>query len=60
MLILLSWQQIGYMMIIYIAGLNNVSPELTEAAQIDGATTAQTLFRIKIPMIMPSITICTF
>ena len=60
MLILLSWQQIGYMMIIYIAGLNNVSPDLTEAAQIDGATSAQTLFRIKIPMIMPSITICTF
>ncbi|MBQ6322911.1 MAG: sugar ABC transporter permease [Lachnospiraceae bacterium] len=60
MLILLSWQQIGYMMIIYIAGLNNVSPELIEAAQIDGATSSQTLFRIKIPMIMPSITICTF
>ena len=60
MLILLSWQQIGYMMIIYIAGLNNVSPELTEAAQIDGANSTQTLFNIKIPMIMPSITICTF
>ena len=60
MLILLSWQQIGYMMIIYIAGLNNVSPDLTEAAQIDGANSLQTLFRIKIPMIMPSITICTF
>ena len=60
MLILLSWQQIGYMMIIYIAGLNNVSPDLIEAAQIDGATRTQTLFRIKIPMIMPSITICTF
>ena len=60
MLILLSWQQIGYMMIIYIAGLNNVSPELIEAAQIDGANSRQTLFRIKLPMIMPSITICTF
>ena len=60
MLILLSWQQIGYMMIIYIAGLNNVSPDLIEAAQIDGATSTQTLFRIKIPMIMPSVTICTF
>ena len=60
MLILLAWQQIGYMMIIYIAGLNNVSPDLTEAAQIDGANSWQTLFRIKIPMIMPSITICTF
>ena len=60
MLILLMWQQIGYMMIIYIAGLNNVSPDLVEAAQIDGATNRQILFKIKIPMIMPSVTICTF
>ena len=60
MIILLLWQQIGYMMIIYIAGLNNVSPDLIEAAQIDGATSRQILFKIKIPMIMPSVTICTF
>jgi len=60
MLILLMWQQIGYMMIIYVAGLNNVSPDLIEAAQIDGATSGQILFKIKIPMIMPSVTICTF
>lgn len=60
MLLLLMWQQIGYMMIIYVAGLNNVSPDLVEAAQIDGATSRQILFKIKIPMIMPSITICTF
>ena len=60
MLILLMWQQIGYMMIIYIAGLNNVSPDLVEAAQIDGATNRQILFKIKIPMVMPSVTICTF
>ncbi|MCR5161155.1 MAG: sugar ABC transporter permease [Lachnospiraceae bacterium] len=60
MLILLCWQQIGYMMIIYIAGLSNVSTDLIEAAQIDGASSMQTLFRIKIPMIMSSITICTF
>ena len=60
MLILLMWQQIGYMMIIYIAGLNNVSPALVEAAQIDGATSRQILFKIKLPMIMPSVTICTF
>lgn len=60
MLILLMWQQIGYMMIIYVAGLNNVSPGLIEAAQIDGATSRQILFKIKIPMIMPSVTICTF
>jgi raffinose/stachyose/melibiose transport system permease protein len=48
------------MMIIYIAGLNNISGDLIEAAEIDGATPAQILFKIKIPMIMPSITICTF
>lgn len=60
MLILLCWQQIGYMMIIYIAGLNNVPPDLIEAAEIDGATKKDILFKIKIPMIMPSITICTF
>ena len=60
LVILMNWQQIGYMMIIYIAGLNNVSPDLIEAAQIDGATSRQILFKIKIPMIMPSVTICTF
>ena len=60
MIILLCWQQIGYMMIIYIAGLNNISPDYIEAAKIDGATDFQTLIKIKVPMIMPSITICTF
>ena len=60
LVILMCWQQIGYMMIIYVAGLNNVSPDLIEAAQIDGATATQILFKIKIPMIMPSVTICTF
>ena len=48
------------MMIIYIAGLQNVPPELIEAAKIDGATSWQTLFKVKIPMVMPSITICMF
>jgi len=57
---LLLWQQIGYMMIIYIAGLNNVSPDLIEAAKIDGANSWQTLIKVKLPMIMPSVTICTF
>ena len=60
LVILMCWQQIGYMMIIYVAGLNNVSPDLIAAAQIDGATSRQILFKIKVPMIMPSITICTF
>lgn len=58
--ILICWQQIGYMMIIYIAGLQNVPPDLIEAARIDGATSRQVLTRVKIPMVMPSITICTF
>ena len=59
-IILLCWQQIGYMMIIYIAGLQNVPPDLIEAASIDGATPLQTLIKIKIPMVMSSITICLF
>lgn len=60
MVILLCWQQIGYMMIIYIAGLQNVPPDLMEAAQIDGATPWQSLLKVKLPMLMPSITICLF
>ena len=59
-IILLCWQQIGYMMIIYIAGLQNVPPDLIEAASIDGATPIQTLIKVKIPMVMSSITICLF
>lgn len=60
MIILMNWQQIGYMMIIYIAGIQNVPAELLEAARIDGATNAQVLGKVILPMVMPSITICTF
>ncbi len=60
LIILMCWQQIGYMMIIYIAGLQNVPGDLLEAASIDGATSLQTLIKVKLPMVMPSITICTF
>ncbi len=60
LIILTCWQQIGYMMIIYIAGLQTIPKELEEAASIDGATGRQRLFRVTIPMMMPSITICTF
>ena len=60
MIVLMCWQQIGYMMIIYIAGLQSIPGELIEAARIDGATASQTLFRVKIPNVMPSITICMF
>ena len=60
LIILMCWQQIGYMMIIYIAGLQSVPEDMLEAAKIDGATKWQTLWRVTIPNVMPSITICTF
>ncbi|MBO5873333.1 MAG: sugar ABC transporter permease [Clostridia bacterium] len=60
LIMLVCWQQIGYMMIIYIAGLQNVPYEYVEAAKIDGANGWQLLRRITIPAVMPSITICTF
>ena len=60
LIILLCWQQIGYMMIIYIAGLQSVPSEYVEAARIDGASSWQILTRITIPTVMPSITICLF
>lgn len=60
MIILMNWQQIGYVMIIYIAGIQNVPGDLIEAARIDGASSAQVLFKVIIPNVMPSITICTF
>ena len=60
LVVLMCWQQIGYMMIIYIAGLGNVPPEYIEAAKIDGAGWWQQLRHITIPTVMPSITICTF
>ena len=60
LIILMCWQQIGYMMIIYIAGLQYVPGDLLEAASIDGATSFQTLIKVKLPMVMPSITICSF
>lgn len=60
LIILMCWQQIGYMMIIYISGIQNVPGELIEAAKIDGATPSQILTNVTIPMVMPSITICTF
>ena len=60
LIILMCWQQIGYMMIIYIAGIQAVPEDMIEAAKIDGATKAQTLFKVVIPNVMPSITICTF
>lgn len=60
LVILVSWQQIGYMMIIYIAGLQSIPGDVMEAAAIDGATSWQRLWKVTIPMMMPSITICSF
>jgi raffinose/stachyose/melibiose transport system permease protein len=60
LVIVLAWQQIGYMMVIYVSGLQAVPEELLEAAKIDGAGRWQVLRRVTIPMVMPSITICTF
>ena len=60
LIILMCWQQIGFMMIIYIAGLQAVPEDMLEAAKIDGASRWQTLWKVTIPNVMPSITICTF
>ena len=60
LVVLVAWQQIGYMMIIYIAGLQAVSEDMLEAARIDGANGRQTLFKVIIPNVMPSIATCTF
>lgn len=60
LMILMCWQQVGYMMIIYIAGLQSIPADLYEAARIDGATAKHRLFKITLPMSMPAITICTF
>lgn len=60
LVILMCWQQIGYMMVIYIAGLQALSTDVIEAAQVDGANSRQTLFHVTIPLMMPSISVCTF
>ena len=60
LVVVLAWQQIGYMMIIYISGLQSVPEELVEASRIDGANRWQSLRHVTLPMVMPSITICTF
>ena len=60
LVILMCWQQIGYMMIIYVAGLQSIPETLLEAAEIDGATPWQIFWKVKLPNLMPSITICLF
>lgn len=60
LVILMNWQMIGYMMIIYIAGIQNVGTDILEAAKVDGASPTRTLLNIILPSVMPSITICLF
>ena len=60
LIVVMNWQMVGYMMIIYIAGILAISPELFEAAKIDGATSWEIIKNITIPLVMPSVTICTF
>lgn len=60
LVVLMNWQMVGYMMIIYIAAIQGISTELLEAAQIDGANTWQIIRSITIPLVMPAFTICTF
>jgi raffinose/stachyose/melibiose transport system permease protein len=60
LVVLMNWQMVGYMMIIYIAGINGISTEVIEAAQIDGANAWQILKSITVPLVMPAVTICTF
>ena len=60
LIILICWQQVGYMMIIYIAGLQSIPEDMLEAARIDGANNWQTLWKITIPNMMSSFTICIF
>ena len=60
LVVLMNWQMVGYMMIIYIAGIQSIPVELYEAAKIDGANAWQILKSITIPLVMPAVTICTF
>ena len=60
LVVLMNWQMIGYMMVIYIAGISNISPDILEAARVDGAGSFTILRKITIPSVMPSITICLF
>lgn len=60
MVIVTTWQMAGYVMIVYITGLMAISDDVIEAAMVDGATYMQTFFKVKFPLLMPSITICLF
>lgn len=57
---MMNWQLIGYMMIIYIAGIQNIPTDLQDASKVDGASRLQTLRHVTLPLVMPSVTICLF
>ncbi len=60
LIIVTVWQLSGYLMVIYVAGFSNIPSEVLEAARIDGTNSWQLFRMIKLPMIMSSVTICTF
>lgn len=60
LVVMMNWQLIGYMMIIYIAGIQNIPSDLQDASRVDGANRRQTLRHVTLPLVMPSITICLF
>ena len=60
LMLVVCWQQLGYMMIIYISGLTTLPDDVLEAAAIDGATARQSFWHVKLPMLMPSVAVCTF
>lgn len=60
LVILTTWQSSGYMMLIYIAGLNTIPKDYYEAASIDGSSSWHTFWKITVPMLMPSFTVVLF
>ncbi|MGN0424181.1 MAG: carbohydrate ABC transporter permease [Acetatifactor sp.] len=60
MLIVLTWQLAGYMMIIYIAQLESIPDSFLEAARVDGASSFKTFMKIKLPLVAPAFTIGLF
>jgi len=60
LVILTSWQMAGYIMIIYIAYLENIPKDLIEAAEIDGASSYQRFWKITFPLVAPAFTVSMF
>lgn len=60
LIIMMNWQLIGYMMILYISGIQNIPEQIFESARIDGASSFQILKNITIPLVRPAATITMF